>query len=241
MKKVDAYGEELWDLYKGNIKLEIVERDDNFIATGNYGQVYFYDFKDWPAIEKKAMKFAKGKVLDVGCGAGRHSIYLQKKGFDVIGIDDSPLAIKVSRLRGLKQARILPIEKIDILKKKSFDTILMLGNNFGLFGSRTKTKQLLNKMHQITSDKALIIAQTRDPYNTKNKDHLGYLKWNRQRGRMSGQLRLRIRHRKFVGDWFDYLMVSQEEMKDLVKGTGWKIDRFISSKDSQYVAVIKKV
>jgi hypothetical protein len=75
----------------------------------------------------------------------------------------------------------------------------------------------------------------------QNKDHLDYQKFNRQRGRMSGQLRIRIRHRKFIGDWFDYLMVSKEEMKKILEGTGWRIRRFISAKnDAQYIAVITK-
>ncbi|MDP2650044.1 MAG: methyltransferase domain-containing protein, partial [bacterium] len=59
--------------------------------------------------EKDAMKFAGGRVLDIGCGGRRHSLYIQKKGFDVVGIDNSPLAIKISRLRGLKKAKVLLI------------------------------------------------------------------------------------------------------------------------------------
>ncbi len=239
-KTVDAYGEELWDLYKGNAKLEIVEREDGFISTGSYGEVYFFGYKDWPRIEQKAIKLVKGKTLDVGCGAARHALYLQQKGFEVVGIDNSPLAIKVSRLRGLKKAKVLPIENIDVFKRGSFDTILMLGNNFGLFGGKTKMKRLLKKMYRISSDKAIILAETRDPYLAKNPDYLDYQKLNRKRGRMAGQLRIRIRHRKFIGAWFDYLMVSKKEMRGLLKGTGWKIDTFITSKDSQYIAVIKK-
>ncbi|HDO42228.1 MAG TPA: methyltransferase domain-containing protein [Candidatus Bathyarchaeota archaeon] len=62
-------------------------------------------------MEQEAMKFIRGRVLDIGCGAGRHSIYLQNKGFNVIGIDISPLAIKVCRLRGLKKAEIICLLK----------------------------------------------------------------------------------------------------------------------------------
>src|ERR1700752_1316730 len=141
-KVVDAYGEELWDLYKGNMRLEITEREDHFISTGSFGEIYFFDYKDWPVVEQKAIKLAKGRTLDIGCGAARHALYLQRKGFDVVGIDNSPLAIKVSRLRGLKKAKVLPIERIDRFERGLFDTILMLGNNFGLFGSKTKAKRL---------------------------------------------------------------------------------------------------
>jgi len=73
--------------------------------------MYFSTFEEWWLIEKKAMEFVKGKVLDIGCGAGRHSIYLQEKGFDVTGIDISPLAVKVCRLRGLKKTEVYSCHK----------------------------------------------------------------------------------------------------------------------------------
>jgi SAM-dependent methyltransferase len=167
-------------------------------------------------------------VLDIGCGAGRHSLHLQEKGFDVLGIDVSPLAIKVCRLRGVK------------FKPNSFDTIIMMGNNFGLFGSLTKARRLLKRFHSMTSQDALIIAETRDPYRTDNPDHLKYQEYNRNRGRMSGQLRLRIRFKKYVTPWFNYLLVSKEELKEILDGTGWKVKGFLDSGNSIYVALMEK-
>jgi 2-polyprenyl-3-methyl-5-hydroxy-6-metoxy-1,4-benzoquinol methylase len=79
------------------------------------------------------MQFVKGRVLDVCCGVDRHLLHFQEKGFDVLGIDASPLAIKICKLRGLKKPRVKPIEDVDF-KRGSFDTIIMMGNNFGLFG-----------------------------------------------------------------------------------------------------------
>jgi 2-polyprenyl-3-methyl-5-hydroxy-6-metoxy-1,4-benzoquinol methylase len=89
---------------------EIVERDDNFIdgdraAMG--GSVYFAEYKNGSPIEKKAIAYARGRVLDVGCGAGKHALYLQKKGLDITGIDASPLTIKVCRLRGIRKTQVL--------------------------------------------------------------------------------------------------------------------------------------
>jgi len=186
------------------------------------------------------MEFVKGRVLDIGCGAGRHSLYLQEKGFDVLGIDISPLAIKVCKLRGLKKAEVMSIEEVNF-KPDSFDTIIMMGNNFGLFGSCKEARKLLERFHEMTSEGTLIIADTRNPYKTDNPAHLEYQEFNRKRGRMSGQLRLRIRFRKYAGQWFDYLIVSKEEMKEILKGTGWKIKEFIESDNSQYIAIIEKV
>jgi len=217
-----------------------VERDDGYFSGSSGAKVYFSEYKEWPPHEKEAMKHVRGRVLDIGCGAGRHALYLQKKGFDVLGIDNSPLAIKVCKLRGLRKAKVVPIMQVNF-RPGSFDTVLMLGGNFGLFGSFKRARRLLRKFYRITSDGAIIIAETNDPYKTDNPAHLDYHKFNRRRGRMSGQLRIRIRFEKYIGDWFDYLIVSKEEMKKIIEGTGWKIKRFIDSLKGPYIAIIGKV
>lgn len=236
----DAYGQELWSFFNGRKSFEIVEREDGYFDVSHGAPMYFSQYDDWSEHQKRAIEFAKGKILDIGCGAGRHSIYLQSKGLNVTGIDSSPLAIKVSRLRSLKKAKVMSIAEMGKFRPCSFDTILMLGNNFGLFGSFNNARLLLRKLARITSPNAVIIAETNDPYKTDNKFHLLYQKFNRRRGRMSGQMRIRIRYMRYVGRWFDYLIVSREEMKEILKGTGWKVKRFINSSSSPYVAIIQK-
>ncbi|MBU4501521.1 MAG: class I SAM-dependent methyltransferase [Nanoarchaeota archaeon] len=241
MKKCkDAYGQEVWAFFQDKESYEIVERNDGFIDLSEGAPAYFAEYKDWPKIQKQGIKFAKGKILDIGSGAGRITLYLQKKGFDVVAIDNSPLAIKVCKKRGVKNAKVLSIEKIGTFKPDTFDTVIMLGNNFGLFGSFKKAKSLLKEFYRITSPNATIIAESNDPYKTDNPIHLGYHKFNKKRGRMPGQLRIRIRFEKCVGRWFDYLLVSKTEMKKILEGTGWKIKKFINSKKSSYIAIIKK-
>ena len=241
-KSIDAFGRQLWSSFKtGRPKYEIVERDDGFISVGKYGgEVYLSKYENWDKIERDAMKFVDGRVLDIGCGGGRHSLYLQKKGFDVTGIDNSPLSIKVSRLQGLKKARILPIKKIGEFKPNSFDSVIMMGNNFGLFGSYNLAKILLKKLYKITSPTASIIASSRDPYPTKDPVHIAYHKLNKKRGRMAGQLRLRIRYKNYIGNWFDYLFVSKDEIRKILKDTGWKIKRFINAAGGQYIVILNK-
>jgi 2-polyprenyl-3-methyl-5-hydroxy-6-metoxy-1,4-benzoquinol methylase len=154
----------MWACYKGEEAAEIVERDDGYFnATPGNPKSYFSEYEDWSPLDRKAMELVKGRVLDIGCGAGRHSLYLQNKGFDVLGIDRSPLAIRVCKLRGLKKARVMPIEELDF-KPNSFDTVIMMGSNFGLFGGFKKAKRILKKLHKMTSKNVLTIASTRDTY-----------------------------------------------------------------------------
>jgi hypothetical protein len=93
----------------------------------------------------------------------------------------------------------------------------------------------------MTSEDALIIATSRDPYVTDNLVHLRYHKLNKGRGRMSGQVRIRVRYEMCVGKWFDYLMVSREEMDQILLETGWKIREFLNSGGSHYAAIITKI
>ena len=91
----DAYGHAVFDYLKGMGGSEIGERDDGFVSPSGGPKVYFGNYRDWSPDQRKAMRYVRGRVLDIGCGAGRHSLYLQEKGFDVLGIDTSPLALKV--------------------------------------------------------------------------------------------------------------------------------------------------
>lgn len=235
----DAFGHEIYDYFKNKSGHEIIERDDGYFDASGEPKVYFTGYKDWPSFEKKAMRYVKGKVLDIGCGAGRHSLYLQEKGIEVFGIDSSPLAIEVCKLRGLKNAKVLSITQISS-ELGIFDTILMMGNNFGLFGSPKRARWLLNKIYKMTSEKGRIIAETTDPYKTEKPEHLEYHKFNKKRGRMPGQVKIRIRYNKYVTPWFDYLLVSKEEMENILRGTRWEIKEFIDSKSSPYIAIIEK-
>ncbi len=237
----DGYGRQLLSQFLNqSATCEIIEREDGFIGAGSDPGCYFSEFKQWLRIERRAIKMAKGRVLDIGCGAGRHSLYLQGLGHDVTGIDNSPGAIKVCKLRGLKKCMVRTISDVDKFKPNAFDTVLMLGNNFGLFGSRDGAKQILKKLDRITSPDAQIVAGSLNPYKTKDPDHIRYHKLNKTRGRMPGQIRMRIRFGKTIGGWFDYLFVSPEEMNEILDGTRWRVERFIDPENTLYAAKIRK-
>ncbi len=243
----DAYDHQLFDYFKNRSQgLEIVERDDGFIQANLGPRTYLSDYKDWRSDEKAAMRYVTGRVLDVGCGGGRHSLYLQTKGFRVLGVDVSPLAIRVCKLRGLKSARVMSISRLGP-RLGRFDTILMLGNGFGLFGSPIRASALLRGFLKMTNPGAKIIAESIDPYKTRDPFHLQYHKLNERRRRMPGQIRIRIRYKKYSTPWFDYLLVSMKEMKQIVDGTGWTVRRFISTRSQgvslrglAYLAIIQR-
>lgn len=235
----DAFGHALWECYEGERGRFVVERDDGHVDCGN-SEAYFEDYEEWPERVKRAMERVEGRVLDIGCGAGRHALYLQEEGYKVVGIDNSPLCVELCEERGLENGKVLPIEDLDDLEENSFDTVLMLGANFGLLHGLEQAAEMLDKLDRITKEDARIIAESQDPYDTEDEMHKSYHEMNRERGRMPGQLRLRVRFRKYKTDWFDYLNVSKEEMKDVLEDTGWQVDKFIDGEGSKYIAVIER-
>jgi SAM-dependent methyltransferase len=235
----DAFGHAVYDFHHGRKIVEIIEREDGLLDTTAGPAAYFAPFEEWMLHEQKAMAFVRGRVLDVGCGAGRHSLHLQEQGFDVTGIDISPLAIEVCRLRGLKDARAMGITRVSS-RLGNYDTVLLLGNNFGLLANPRRARWLLRRFHRMTPENGRIVTTSNDIYQTTDPRHLAYQEQNRQRGRMSGQIRIRVRYRHFKDPWFDYLMVSKEEMQQLLEGSGWQVRTFIESDGPAYAAIIEK-
>jgi 2-polyprenyl-3-methyl-5-hydroxy-6-metoxy-1,4-benzoquinol methylase len=86
----DAFGRALLDHLNGHDAHSIIERDDGFVDLDGGPAVYFEDYPKWATIERRAMRYVRGDVLDIGCGAGRVALYLQERGHEVTGIDVSP-------------------------------------------------------------------------------------------------------------------------------------------------------
>jgi SAM-dependent methyltransferase len=229
----------LLDHLEGRRAHEVVERSDGYVDVAGGPKAYFEPFRRWAPVERQAMRYVRGRVLDVGVGAGRVALHLQDRGHDVVGIDVSPLTAEVARRRGVRDVRLLSFGEIgpDL---GVFDTVVMMCNNFGLFGSAAGARRMLRRLLRLTSRQGRIVAASLDPYRTDNPDHLPYHEANRRRGRMAGQLRIRTRHGLSRGRWFDYLLVSPDEMRELAEAGGWEVERVISDDGAYYVGILRK-
>lgn len=235
----DAYGHALSDFLKEKRGCIIAERDDGYFDASEELYPYFFAYNQWPAHEKKAITYVRGTVLDMGCGAGRHSLYLKEQGYTVTSIDISPLAVAVCKARGLQT--VYPLSITEITPEFGvFDTLIMLGNGFGLVGTPARALTLFERFKDVTTKRGRIIAGSYTLCHSNRFEHKEYQEANRINGRMQGQMKLRMHHRKYVTPWFDWLTVSKEEMKDIVEKTGWKICEFIDGDEKEYIAVMEK-
>jgi SAM-dependent methyltransferase len=128
-----------------------VERDDGFIIVTDGPADHVATYDSWPHVEQQAMDFVQGPVLHVGCGAGRGALELQRRGHEVVAIDVSPGAIDVCRNRGVRDARVLGIEDIG-RELGVFDTILLLGVNFGLLQNEAKAAECFRRFAGVELD-----------------------------------------------------------------------------------------
>ena len=236
----DAFGRWLIEARQGKDVGSVIERDDGYVEPEWGKKVYFAEHRRWTPAERQSLRLARGRVLDVGCGAGRHSLHLQARGLKVTAIDHSPGAVKVCRLRGLKDVRRMELSAIGLFPAGHFDTVIMMGNNFGVLENPSRARVHLRRLHRATSPRGRIIAQTMDPFKTTLPEHLAYQADNRRRGRAPGQVRLRIRYRKLADPWFDYLFVSRKDLKDILKGTGWTLERTFPGPGPIYIMLLRK-
>jgi SAM-dependent methyltransferase len=237
----DAFGRALLDWARGETTPEMIERDDGYWEMGAGPDVYLAGVKQWPSAERQSLRYVRGRVLDIGCGAGRVSLHLQQKGFEVVGLDSSPLAVQAARHRGVNHVRCAPFEKLGP-KIGLFDTIVLFGNNFGLFETPERAHVILCEWAMRTKPGTRILCESTAAFSggAPGFDRKYYQR-NVEQGCAPGQLRLRYHYDGVATEWFSWLFVSRREMNQILRGTGWRYLEVLGNRPSEpYVAILEK-
>jgi SAM-dependent methyltransferase len=235
----DAFGRLLLDYLAGEAGQLILERDDDRAGPALPAAVFFADQREWPAQEQQVFEFVHGRVLDVGCGAGRHSLEAQRRGLGVVAIDISPGAVEVCRRRRVRDVRLLPLAAVDA-RLGVFDTVLMMCGNFGLVETAGDAVRVLRTLHAVTTPSARIVLDSVDPHYDNDSAELAYQERNRARGRFPGQVTIRLRYRGSATPWFELLNLSARELEDLLAGAGWQLAHLVEGEPPEYYAVLEK-
>ena len=200
----DLFGKAILDYQTDNNPENIItstsisEEDEMDIAY------LFRNFEEMPSIEQKALQLAKGKTLDVGCGAGSHSLFLQNKlNIDVHSIDISENAIQACSLRGLKNAQVINL--LDIENKK-YDTILLLMNGTGIFETLEKSNIYLQKLKSLLNPNGQILIDSSDIIYMFDEDEDGG-KWI-PGGHYYGELSFTIQYKNETDTEFPWLYLT---------------------------------
>ncbi len=155
----DLFGRAILDFQTNNNPQDIITETSISEADEMSVAYLFRNYSQMPIIEQKALQLCKGKILDIGCGAGSHSLYLQQKGFDVTSIDISQNAITACKLRGINNAKV---QNVLDLNSQKFDTILILMNGTGIFETLSQTDKYLTKLKSLLSPNGQILIDSSD-------------------------------------------------------------------------------
>ncbi|GJM61444.1 MULTISPECIES: class I SAM-dependent methyltransferase [Persicobacter] len=222
----DVLGIGLKEYWAGN-------RDANFFIHNQFGEAdempitYFFEGEDEMSdLEYVALETCKGRVLDVGAGAGRFAVELQNRDCEVVALDTSPGAVDVMKKRGVKNAQVANIFEYE---DEKFDTILLMMNGIGLAQTLEQVSTLLEKLKTLLDDSGEILFDSSDVTylyddQPKPKDHY------------YGEIDFRYQFQSLKGEWFKWVYVDFATMQEIADKAGFYCDLLMTDEQDQYLA-----
>ena len=227
----DLFGKAILDFQTNNSPENLITETNISEADEMSVDYLFRSFNEMPKLEKKALQLCKGKVLDVGCGAGSHSLYLQEKGFEVTAIDISENAMKACKLRGLNDVRV---QNILNLENESFDTILLLMNGTGIFRTLLETSNYLQKLKSLLNPNGQILIDSSDIIYMFDKGADGsYLV---PADGYYGELTFTISYKNETEESFPWLYLDYNTLQNAAQSNGLECELIIEGEHFDYLA-----
>ena len=231
----DLFGKAILDYQTNNSPEDLITETSISEADEMSVAYLFRSYAEMPKLEQKALQLANGKVLDVGCGAGSHALYLQEKGFDVTAIDISANAIKACKLRGLKKANVQDIMQ---LEGDKFDTILLLMNGAGMCGKLKNIPNFLQKLKALLTDEGQILVDSSDIIYMFDEDEDGG-KWIPTDVDYYGEVVFDIAYKGEKEASFDWMYIDYNTLQNAAVANGLKCELILEGEHFDYLAKIK--
>ena len=228
----DLFGKAILD-FQTNTSPEDLITETNISEADEMSVEYlFRSYAEMPQLEKKALQLAKGKILDVGCGAGSHSLTLQNdRNLDVMSIDISPNAIRACQLRGLKNATI---QDILTLENEKFDTILLLMNGTGIFGTLMDTPRFLQKLKNLLNPNGQILIDSSDIIYMFDQDDYGA--YEIPANGYYGELTFTVSYKKETEEPFSWLYLDYNTLQNAAFANGLQCELILEGEHFDYLA-----
>ncbi len=192
----------------------------------------FRNLEEMPMLEQKALSLAKGKVLDVGAGAGCHALALQAQSIAVKAIDISPLSCEAMELRGVMDAECINL--FDEHLESGFDTILLLMNGTGIAGKIENLPALFNRLKALLNKDGQILIDSSDiKYIYENEDGSFDINLN---AAYYGEVDYQMVYKDVKGDSFDWLYVDFPLLKSIAESCGLHGELIAEGEHYDYLA-----
>ncbi|GGI57037.1 class I SAM-dependent methyltransferase [Winogradskyella haliclonae] len=228
----DIFGKALLEYYNNNYTEDIVTWTNISDKDSLPLPYLFRAYSEMPKLEQKALQLAKGKVLDVGCGSGSHSLYLQDKGFEVKAIDISKGAIDVAKKRGIIHAE----HKALLDETETFDTILLLMNGTGIFQEFTLVSNYLKHLKSLLNPNGQILIDSSDIKYMYQDDDGGF--WLDTSGRYYGELDYYLSYKGDHEQPIKWLYLDFETLKTACLSVGLNCKKVMDGEHYDYLAKI---
>lgn len=188
---------------------------------------------EMPPLERKALELCRGRVLDVGAGAGCHSLALQERGMEVTAIDISKLSVDVMLRRGVKEARVADL--FDESFAGCYDTVLMLMNGSGIIGKLANIGDFFLRMKQLLNAGGCILMDSSDlKYLFEEEDGSFLLNLD---GDYYGEVDFRMQYKQIKGEAFDWLYIDFDTLSLYASQYGFKTE--LMERDDHYAFLAK--
>ncbi len=230
----DVFGMALLDYQKGNYTEDITtfsSLDEEDAIPLPY---LFRKYGDMPILEQKALKLCKGNILDIGCGAGSHSLHLQQKGFEVMALDSSVGASKACQLRGLKNVAHSDI--YDFSKEK-FDTLLMLMNGIGIVGKLKNLGPFFAHLKTLLNPGGQVLLDSSDIIYMFDEDGDGG-RWAPNSGSYYGEVEFTMQYKSYKSEPFFWLYIDYRRLQDAAMASGLACELVSKGEHFDYLARI---
>lgn len=233
----DLFGRAILDFATHNAPENLITETNISEADEMDISYLFRSFSDMPELEQKALSLASGKVLDVGCGAGSHALYLQEKGFEVTAVDISGNAVEACKIRGIKNVHQTPLLSMDGNTK--FDTIYLLMNGTGIFGKLHNIDQYLSKLKALLNENGQVLIDSSDIVYMFDEDEDGG-KWIPLYADYYGELTFTIRYKGEQEEPFDWLYLDFNTLQNACMAQNMKCELLLEGDHFDYLARITK-
>lgn len=228
----DLFGKAILDYQTNNSPEDLITETSISEADEMSVAYLFRSYAKMPKLEQKALQLAIGKVLDVGCGAGSHALYLQEKGFDVTAIDISANAIKACELRGLKKAKVQDVMQ---LEGEKFDTILLLMNGAGMCGRLKNIPNFLQKLKSLLTDSGQILVDSSDIIYMFDEDEDGG-KWIPTDVDYYGEVVFDITYKGEKENAFNWMYIDYNTLQNAAVANGLQCEIVLEGEHFDYLA-----
>jgi len=240
----DLFGKAILDYQTNNNPEDIITETSISEADEMSIAYLFREFTEMPKLEQKALQLSKGKVLDVGCGAGSHALYLQNEiKLDVKAIDISPNAIEACKLRGIKNAEVMNVLDLDTdtstalsmtKQNNKYDTILLLMNGTGIFGKLNQISTYLQKLKNLLNEGGQILIDSSDIIYMFDQDEDGAYEINGNG--YYGELTFTIQYKGETEETFDWLYLDYNTLQNAAIANDLECELIMEGEHFDYLA-----